>query len=103
MADGGRKGKLVLWRRWEGRGGGAENTDGNYRNRNVEDEKSHTNKEQEKKITHSHVRKCTFTTKKKENAHGQTCTLSSRWMTELEIGLYAATQAACNTLLHIIS
>lgn len=48
----------------EGRGGGAENTDGNYRNRNVEDEKSHTNKEQEKKITHSHVRKCTFTTKK---------------------------------------
>lgn len=84
---------------------GAENTDGNYRNRNAEDKKSHTDGVVgKKKILHSHVRKCTFKTKKK-HAYGPTCSDSetSRWMKKLKknkIGLLTATQAACNTAPH---
>lgn len=42
-------------------GGGGENTDGNYGNRNAEDKKSHTNEEKKKK------KHCTFTQSGKKN------------------------------------
>ena len=74
----------------KGRGGGVKiNTDGNYRNRNAEDKKSHTHgerREEGNKTTHSHVRKMYIhdkITPTRQHIHaGRTDTDSetSRWM-----------------------
>lgn len=96
---------MVLWRRGEGKGG-AENTDGNYGNRNAEDEKSHTNRERKKKTkTHSHLWKMYI--HDKSAAHGPARSRQQDRRADGrnsgKSGFLTATQAAFNTVLRVIS